>query len=175
MSLKRNCWKCKWLRESSVRLLCISQALWFHMPQVSSYEIYKKDFWKTYGNFPHAIFKILPFSLQADSVLWRAPVGEWITDASVAPHAAWQHRANVGEEEKQLFCLSPQLRAVTLALPAVKASLTGLHILIMPNIILTIAYISRQGVIISSDSIGRPSAGWGTIDLSGKAMWLEAN
>lgn len=73
------------------------------------------------------------------------------------------------------FFFFPQLRAVTLALPVVKASLTEHHILIMPNIILTIAYISRQGVIISSDSIGRPSARWGKIGLSGKAIQLEAN
>lgn len=55
------------------------------------------------------------------------------------------------------FFFLPRLRAVTLALPVVKASLTGHHILIMPGIILTIAYIGRQGVMISSDSIGRPS------------------
>lgn len=68
-----------------------------------------------------------------------------------------------------------QLRAVTLALPVVKAPLTGHHILIMPNIVFTIALTSRQGLIISSDSIGRPSAGWGTIDLSGRAVQLEAS
>lgn len=44
-----------------------------------------------------------------------------------------------------------------------KASLTGHHILITPNIIITIALVSRQGLIMSSDSIGGPSAGWRTI------------
>lgn len=60
---------------------------------------------------------------------------------------------------KKYYFFFSQLRAVTLTLPLVKASLTGHHILIMSNIIFTIALPGRQGLVISSDSVGRPSAG----------------
>lgn len=76
------------------------------------------------------------------------------------------------EQEKSKFFVFSQLRAVTLVLPIMKAPLAGLHILIMPNNILTIAHLSGQGVINSSDSITRTSTRWGTIDLLGKAVQL---
>lgn len=140
------------------------------------------DFWKTCGCFSHAIFKLLLFALQAESLLWRIPSGAWVTDVSTAPSCSLTAQGTREEEEKKksnfffyfhYYYFFSKLRAVTLALPVVKASLTGHRILIMSNIIFTITLKSRQGLIISSDSIGRPLAAWGTIDLSGRAVQLE--
>lgn len=163
-------------------LLCVSQALWFHMPQVSSLEVYSQDFW--FLEDPRQLFTC---HLQNPPVCFAGRV-TLVKDSFRGLDNRCQHvplvqpdsTGQMLEKKKSnfyfyYFYFFSQLNAVTLALPVVKASLTGLHILIMPNIIFTIALTSRQGLIISSDSIGRQSAEWGPIDLSGRAVQLEAN
>lgn len=118
-----------------------------------------------------------PVSFAGRFTLVKGSFGGMDNRCQYSPSCSMTAQSKYSRRRKARFWLPffvSQLRAVTLALPVVKASLRGHPILIMPNIILTIAYISRQGVIISSNSIRRPSARW-TIDLSGKAIQLEAN